>query len=63
VTPHQASAVFTIHVTDLPSVTAKIKGLLRENELLRARVAELEDGQQDAASQALQQANLLMNRH
>ena len=61
------SSLFCIMIEDLPAVRARIKGLMRENELLRARVAELEAanevGQQDAASLALQQANAYANRH
>lgn len=53
----EASAVFTIMVGDLPQVTAKIKGLLRENESLHAEVPG------DAATRARQLADAYVNRH
>jgi len=66
------SALLTIHVSDLPEVTRHAQSLMRriesleeENELLRARVAELEadrNGADGAATKARLFANSLMNR-
>lgn len=36
------SNLFCIMVEDPPAITAKIKGLMAENESLRARIIELE---------------------
>lgn len=78
-TPVSDANLLCVHIADAPEVQRRVRALMarvecllaeveqltRQNESLRAELAAADngDGQQDAASLALQQANAYANRH